>query len=162
MAKISCEEVLAYLSKHDTMVLATCSEGVSWATPVFFVNMEFNLYFFSDSKTRHCRNISLNPRVAAAISQNVFDSWQDIKGVQLEGTAAEVTDGPEKGRVTAAYLRKFPLVHSVIRDAAFGILFKRTLMYRLKTETIYFVDNSRGFAWKEGLNLKDLQGLGRN
>jgi len=150
--------VLAYLAAHNTVSLATVADGRPWAATVFYANVGTDLYFLSEPKTRHCTNILASGVVAATINEDYRD-WQQIKGVQLEGRAAEVSGKVALARALAAYLRKYPFVKQFltpgqllqgvqIAGKAFDIR-----IWRLRPERLYYLDNARGFSAREELPL---------
>lgn len=63
------EKALAYLESHNVMTLATHGPEGLWAAAVFCVSDDFKLYFLSAPTTRHGRNLTENPRVAATRSR---------------------------------------------------------------------------------------------
>ncbi len=150
--------VLAYLAEHNTVSLATVADGRPWAATVFYANVGTDLYFLSEPKTRHCTNILAGGVVAATINEDYRD-WQQIKGIQLEGRAAEVSGKVALARALAAYLGKYPFVKQFlgagsllqgvqIAGKAFDIR-----MWRLRPERLYYLDNARGFSAREELPL---------
>ena len=143
------ERVLDYLVSRSVATLSTAGPEGPWAAAVFFASSGFTLYFLSSPESRHCRNLSRDPRVAAAIHQDTSD-WRAIKGVQLEGTASELA-GEERAEAQRIYGRKFPLIASPppLIDAALS----RIRWYRLVPSRLYFLDNAAGFAHREELPL---------
>ncbi|MCP4360184.1 MAG: pyridoxamine 5'-phosphate oxidase, partial [Chloroflexi bacterium] len=73
------ERTLAYLRDHNVMTLATNGPEGLWAAAVFYVNVDFRLYFLSSPTTRHSLNIAARPAVAATIQEDYGD-WLAIKG----------------------------------------------------------------------------------
>lgn len=88
---LSKKTVLDFLHKHKLMVVATY--GVSpWIASVYYsFDNDLNLYFLSSPDTLHVKQIKSNKNVAVAI----VDSHQKVsdlkKGLQMTGTASEVT-----------------------------------------------------------------------
>jgi len=142
------QRVLEYLRTHNVMTLATSGPDGPWAAAVFYANDDFMLYFLSSPATRHCRDLTANPRVSAAIHEDYHD-WPEIKGVQLEGRVTEVAT-PNVGDVRRLYGQKFPLVGRLGQaPAAIVEAFKKIRWYRLEPDAVYFIDNSRGFGTRE-------------
>ncbi|MBX3613624.1 MAG: pyridoxamine 5'-phosphate oxidase family protein [Burkholderiaceae bacterium] len=56
------QRVLAYLGEHRVMTLATQGRDGPWAAAVFYASEGFDLYFLSSPSTRHCADLSANPR----------------------------------------------------------------------------------------------------
>jgi uncharacterized protein YhbP (UPF0306 family) len=104
MSDVLKREVLDYLASHNTMTLATCDAAVPWAATVFYSSDDLKLYFFSSPESRHCLNLTGNPRVAATIQEDYKD-WRLIKGIQLEGRVELVDSVIEKAKAIAVYAR---------------------------------------------------------
>jgi hypothetical protein len=125
---------------------------------VFYVNLVFALYFLSEPKTRHVRNIVSNPRVAATVNEDYRD-WREIKGVQMEATCGEVKGKRELARVFAAYVRKYPFVASFVSPGQLLAGMRiggRPLdvrMYRLTPTQLFYLDNARGFSSRQEVTI---------
>jgi uncharacterized protein YhbP (UPF0306 family) len=146
------------LAAHNTLTLATSGEGGAWAASVFYASDErCNLYFVSDLKTRHGRDMSREARVVAAINRDVA-SWDEVIGLQIEGRA-EVLAGIERVTALAAYLGKFIQVRRIFespREASEKLIATRlqsTAFWRLTPEWIRLIDSTRGFGWKREFRL---------
>ena len=150
--------MLTYLAAHNTVALATAQDGVPWASTVFYANLGTDLYFLSEPKTRHCQNLLADARVAGTINEDYRD-WQQIKGIQLEGHATEVTGKLELARALAAYLGKYPFVKQFLSPGQFlqgvqiaGKSFDIRL-WCLRPDRLYYLDNARGFSNRQELPL---------
>jgi uncharacterized protein YhbP (UPF0306 family) len=147
--------VLDYLRAHHVMTLATHGAGGPWAAAVFYVNDGFTLYFLSGPKSRHALNLAGHPRVAATVQTDYAD-WPEIKGVQLEGVAGEIT-GAEEKRARALYGGKFPVVGKLAKaPAAIVAALAKVRWYRVVPERLHFVDNSVGFGHRDEVELAAL------
>lgn len=156
------ETVLAYLRDHNCASLATCGPDGPWAATVFYASDGFDLYFFSSPKSRHSQNLDADPRAAATVNED-YSEWQAIKGIQLEGTVERLDGLVEKARALTVYVRKFPFVQSFFGapgDLATDMARKvtSTVMYRLRPERVYFVDNAKGFGKRGELSGEALHG----
>ncbi len=161
-------EVLEYLSSHTTMAIATCGGEAPWAAAVFYVNHGFVFYYLSDPHSLHSRNLASNPSVAATI-QGDYRDWREIKGVQLQGRAEKVTDRRENEEAERLYLAKYPFVNQWLLSLARksgavpglrslagnpGEVVRRlgsAVFYKVVANRVLFVDNSRGFGYREEL-----------
>lgn len=157
--------VLKYMQEHNTMVLASSAGNIPWSCAIFYASDGFNLYFLSATGTRHSRNIAVNSRVSATITEDYKD-WTRIKGVQLEGTAALVTGDEDKMKAIKVYLTKYPFVHPFVANLVapfprvFSFLQKlvKSLpaapsftttaaeFYRIEPQKVWFVDNEKGLG----------------
>lgn len=142
--------VLGYLERHNVMTLATAGPAGPWAAAVFYVNDGLRLYFLSSPRSRHCRDLSADPRAAATIQEDYRD-WPGIKGIQLEGRVAPLA-GAELERVRARYAAKFQVVADVAAaPPAIAAALAKVRWYALTPEALHFVDNSAGFGRRRRL-----------
>jgi uncharacterized protein YhbP (UPF0306 family) len=148
--------VLAYMASHNTMTLGTCCGDVPWTATVFYVNDRFRLYFFSAPESRHCQNLSVNPRVAVTIQED-YREWQKIKGIQLEGTVTSLESVLERAKALTHYGRKYPEVINVFANPASGPLYQAFLkvkFYCVLAERICYIDNEQGFGKRQEFSVK--------
>lgn len=132
------------------MTLATHGPAGPWAAAVFYVNEGLRLYFLSSPSSRHGRDLSADPRVAATIQEDYRD-WPEIKGVQLEGRVAPVAEA-ELGRIRSLYAAKFPVVANVSEaPPELAAALASVSWYALTPEALHFVDNSAGFGRRKRL-----------
>ncbi len=100
------------------------------------------LYFVSETKTRHSQNLASSARVAVTIHEDYRD-WRVIQGLQIEGECAQVSNPIESAKALALYAKKFPFV------AQLGAAMAKVSFYKITPRWIRFVDNTRGFGFKE-------------
>ncbi|MFD6176373.1 MULTISPECIES: pyridoxamine 5'-phosphate oxidase family protein [unclassified Isoptericola] len=85
------------------LVLATVdADGAPHASPVFFTQAGRDLYWVSNPRAHHSRNVATEPRVDAV----VFDSTRAIgagEAVYVTGRARQVPDDELAERCAAAY-----------------------------------------------------------
>ncbi len=146
------------LEAHTTATLATVGEDGPWAATVFFASdPALNLYFVSDHRTRHGRDIAAHPRVAIAINADCR-AWAEIRGLQITGRV-EMLDGSERAAGFERYLAKFhdlrPLLEAPISadEETIAKRLRAADLYRLRPDWIRLIDNSRGFGYKQELVL---------
>lgn len=140
------ERIIAYLQAHNTMTLATESKSIPFACSLFYVNDGLDLYFVSEAKTRHALNLAENFSVGVTISEDHRD-WRAIQGIQLDGTC-EMLGAIETARPLALYAKKFPFV------AQLGAAMAKVKFFKITPRWVRFVDNTRGFGFKEEIDLK--------
>lgn len=142
-------ETLDYLRRHQVMTLATRSADHVWAAAVFYVNYNFTLYFLSAEHTRHAQDIETNPWAAATVQED-YATWQEIKGIQLEGSVRRL-ECEERKRAIALYGEKYPFVNQVTGEIAAA--FARVNWYQIDPVRLYFIDNSKGFGHRDEVPL---------
>lgn len=140
------QRILAYLSSHNTLTLATGHDGKPFACSLFYVNDDFDLYFVSDPKTQHAENIALQPNVSAAIHEDYRD-WRAIQGIQLEGECKQLSNTIESSKALLLYASKFPFVAQLASAMA------KVKFFKITPRWVRFVDNTRGFGFKEEIQL---------
>lgn len=146
MSDAAREHLLAYIAAHNTLTLATEHNGKPFAASLFFASDGFTLYFVSDPKTRHAENLKGNSLIAATISEDQHD-WRAIQGVQIEGICKEIANENESTRAQDFYTRKFPFVDEL------GAAMAQIKFYKIEPTWVRFIDNTRGFGFKEEINL---------
>jgi uncharacterized protein YhbP (UPF0306 family) len=73
-------------------IATVCSDNSPWNTPVFYVyDEDLTLYWWSDSKSKHSRNIYHDGRVVITVYDSSPES--DAKGVYIKAQANEVSSG---------------------------------------------------------------------
>lgn len=147
------DAVQRYLRAHHVATLATSGESI-WAAAVFYVSDGTTLYFLSSPTSRHCSNLAANGSVALTVQEDYAD-WPDIKGVQLEGTASEIS-GSEEEHARRLYGQKFPLVGKLAQaPAAIVKAMAKVRWYKVVPTRLYFIDNSLGFGRRDEIDLSD-------
>lgn len=137
-------KILNYMAAHNTLTLATTNGQKPWAAALYYVNKDFILYFLSKPQSLHCQNLNLNPNVSVTINED-YKNWREIQGIQLEGRACQVTEKTEKARAMALYIKKYPFVKNFYSVSNLKNALLSVKLYKIVPETIYFVDNSRGY-----------------
>ena len=146
------------LEAHNTLTLATTDGQGAWAATVFYASDDqLNLYFVSDHRTRHSRDIAACPRCAGAVNADV-DEWLSVRGLQMSGEVS-VTKGLQRANALRLYLSKFSGVRALFekpQDAN-----EETIAQRLQAANLYqfapgwirLIDNSRWFGYKVEVEL---------
>lgn len=143
-----------FLDGIGTLTLATSSSDDPWAATVFFAaDSKFNIYFVSDHRTQHGRDMAANQRVAATINPEV-DNWHDVAGLQVRGTAS-VVEGVERAKAMALYLKKFPQIDALFarpegeHEETIAARLKAANFYKITPALIRVIDNQQGFGHRE-------------
>jgi len=137
--------MLEYLQAHYVMTIATVGEEGPAAAATFYVSRGLDLYFLSAPYSRHCRNMTSDPRAAVTIHEDCAE-WSDIKGVQMTAVGRELK-GAELAAAQHLYATKFPDVsNSEVDSGAIARALSRVSWYELAAVHVRFIDNSRGFG----------------
>lgn len=135
-----------YLNTSSVLCLATVQGEQPWVAPVFYSVFGDGLVFLSAPHTRHCQNIACNPRVSASIQKD-YNDWQDIKGIQLEGSVVIVPDA-HKPQVIERYSQKFPVTgESAPPEIAKAL--DKIQWFQLKVQRLLYIDNSQGLGYRQ-------------
>jgi uncharacterized protein len=152
-------QALQYVADHNTVSLATVGSDGPWATTVFYANADFTLYFLSEPKTQHVRNILGDPTIGATINEDYKD-WRQIKGIQMAATCGEVTGKIELARALATYVKKYPFVAQflspgqLLRGMQVAGKALDVRLYRVSPTRLLFIDNERGFSNRQEIPLE--------
>lgn len=127
-------------SENDTLTIATSDKNAPWVvTLVYAFDGDFNLYFVSEKKSLHSKQLGANPVVAVA----VHDKTGKMKGVQIQGKAFLVP----KSKIPSAlklFWRRFPWAKTwvVSPKQLFSLAFKDA-MYMVKPLKIYLLNKEK-------------------
>jgi uncharacterized protein len=131
------------------MVLATVgATGEPQTAPLFFVAAEdLVLYFISDKKSRHSRNLVERPLAALSIYTETRN-WKEITGIQIEGSAQRL-DNPDEIRVGhSLFQAKFPFIIS------FAAQIRSHEWFRFNPTWVRWIDNRVRFGHKIEISFK--------
>lgn len=142
------------------MTLATCADGMPWATDVYFAADRFDLVFYSSPRSRHCRTLAVNPACAATIHPLV-SSWREIRGLQLEGEVRPLVGAVATARALAAYVKKFPFAQNLMAHPTEAVgAFARATLHILRPSRLRYLDNALGIGTRYCLELADGKPVG--
>lgn len=142
----------AFLAAHHVMSLATVGPEGPHAANLFYACNGLALIWISDPKTRHSRDVEADARVAVTIAPDYSDFAQ-IRGLQIHGLAQRVSDNQRE-----AHLARLEARYAFLRQSAQGPqkmreAYAQAAVYRLDPQRVILIDNTRGFANKETLDL---------
>jgi hypothetical protein len=153
------DNIAAFLAAHTTLTLATVgAEGAPAAAAVFYAHdTRLNLYFLSEERTEHGRNLVADPRVAGTIHADGQD-WRGIRGLQVRGQARTVARS-ELAHAAAVYARKYAFVAGLLSGSGGpGVLagpLARARFWVLRPIWFRLIDNTVKFGFREELVLDE-------
>lgn len=142
-----------FVSENSVMVLATADAGLPWAAAVYYVYHRGGFCFFSDPDSRHIKQAQTTHKAAATIFA-CGTTWQQIRGIQMQGEIERIGPGLTAARIIADYLRKFSFSLDFFSSGteisleAFSSRFKVNL-YCFQPLQIYYLDNSIRFGFRQ-------------
>lgn len=134
------------IGSTQLMNVATVDEAVPWIATVFFIWHQEQFCFVSSERSRHIQAATQQPQVAATI-QPEPENWAAICGLQIAGKQVEVT-GVAQAKLLARYLARYPFVAA---NAMLSEKIKQSHFYAIQPQSIYLIDNRRGFAQRQQL-----------
>jgi uncharacterized protein YhbP (UPF0306 family) len=135
---------------QSTLTLATADASGPWSAPVYFVFSDDSFYFFSSPRSRHIQQAELSGQAAASLFADM-DSWQAIRGLQMEGSIERVRSISISLGVIAVYLARFPFTRDFFPGnptpdlEAFFTCFKARL-YEFSPKQVFYIDNRNGLG----------------
>lgn len=153
MTEDSQHPALRLAKTQRTLVLATADPD-PWSAPVYYLYSHDKFYFFSNPESRHIRAAIAQGRCAASVYRE-SETWQDIEGLQMEGTVQHIEATKEAFDVLPAYLAKFPTVKDFFNERAadlsrFCKLF-RAEFYAFTPTLVFYLNNHEGFATRSDI-----------
>lgn len=153
--------VKTFLGEHNTMTVATVGPwGEPQAAAVFYAaDEQLNLFYLSSPTSRHSQNLMHHARVAATVHAD-GQAWQEIRGLQIEGTVQQVEGPLMLAQAARTYAARYDFLRGLLGDAADGPAALRgpvagSRFYVLKPAWMRLIDNSQGFGHKEEWTLDD-------
>lgn len=156
--------VVEFMDSNTTMTLSCSLDDWPWAAAVYYARRSFALIFFSSPQSRHSQVFSRNPRAAGTI-HGEYSRWEDIKGLQIEGTIEPISSALDVARATTIYLKKYPFVGQFFSDpgaisTTLTSKVGRVALYVLRCQCIRYVNNREGLGSRWKLEIKDGRPVG--
>lgn len=127
------EPIIRFIGRHHVLTLATADEEGVWCSNLFFAydKAANRLIFSSGTDTRHARQMSRNPRVAASVVLETRLVGK-VQGLQIEGSVEPADD-----TARTLYLKRFP--YAAVMEL---------LLWQLRPDQLKLTDNTLGFGKK--------------
>jgi uncharacterized protein len=147
--------IAIFLDAHHVMSLATCGPQGSHAANLFYARDGLSLLWVSDRRSTHSANIGLNSQVSATIAPDYGD-FDEICGVQIFGTAHQL-DAAERYSARELLATRYPTLQRLSDWPMIEHAYSSAEAHRLVPNRIIMIDNRRGFAHKETLDLQPVR-----
>ena len=135
--------IAAFLQEQSTLALATTDErGEACVAPLFYIaDEQLSLFWLSSESSLHSENLKRVPRAAATIYRQT-EHWKEIRGVQLHGSVAVMTDSKRRSALIETYCERFRL------GTLFKVAISQSRLYALRPASFRFIGNSSVFRHK--------------
>lgn len=144
------KRIVDILDAANDLTIATQREdGYPQATVVSFVNDGLRIYLGTGAQAQKAKNMARNDKVAVAITLP-YQTWDQIKGVNLAGRAHRVSAPEEFRHVGELMFKKFP---QISQYATFGEEMELAL-FRIDPEIVSILDYSQGFGHTDLIDLR--------
>ncbi len=127
------QKIIKFIKRHHVLTLATSLDQRPYCANAFYAyDAQRNRFIFTSSlDTRHAKEMSSNPRVAASIV------WETklvgrIQGLQAEGVVVRADDSDRE-----CYIKRFP--YTAVADLT---------LWAIEPTMIKYTDNTLGFGKK--------------
>jgi uncharacterized protein YhbP (UPF0306 family) len=147
---------LAFLDAHHVMSLATAGPDGPHAANLFYARDGFALVWVSDPTSRHSLHVEGGAPVAATVAPDCAD-FQHARGVQIAGHAQRITDARERALARGLLETRYPFLRMAEMPGEVRDAYARADVYRLAPIRMVMIDNRRGFAAKETLELASVR-----
>jgi PPOX class probable F420-dependent enzyme len=131
-------EVEAFLAAGFRSHVSTLNrDGSPHVVPISYVVLNGRLTFWADNSSQKVVNLQRDPRIACVVDDGV--EFQELRGVEIIGTAELIDDQATSERVADLFSLKAPEEH---RDAA-----RSTLLALAAERTVVSVQPRRVSSW---------------
>jgi hypothetical protein len=136
------EMIASLLRQETTLALATADElGQPCVAPLFYLaGPDLSLYWLSSPSSLHSRNLERAPQASATVYRHAA-TWKEIRGVQMRGSVAVVTDPARRKALIKLYCEKFQL------GSVFRLAIGRSRLYAFRPAFFRYLDNSKRFGY---------------
>jgi len=140
-------------TSQKIMTLAVIWQGGAWSSPVYYLYWKKAFYFFSSPGARHIRGSrQMDGRAGASIFEDAL-CFDEIKGIQMNGSIEAVTVNRKGLAAAAAYLKRFAISHGKVDALTFIKQQYRASFYRFLPQGLIYMDNQVALGFKKELQM---------
>ena len=135
--RMTDEETAAFIESQKSLQVATIGpDGAPHLTTLWFAVVDGDIVFETFTKSQKSRNLERDPRITVLLEDG--DEYENLRGVQIAGTAALHTDEATVHRLaTEVMVRNTPGIGAeVLSDAAARMAAKRTAVVVKAEKTV--------------------------
>ncbi len=143
--------VLAQLAGHTVCTLATQNEDGAHAASLMYAHDGLELYWMSDPKSQHSRDLAADGRSAITVARQ-FDDFAAIQGLQMKGHAARIIDDAAEKRAMKLMAGRYPFL-AMFGAGKLARALAAAALYRFRPRCVTLIDNTRSFGFKQSLEI---------
>jgi uncharacterized protein YhbP (UPF0306 family) len=145
------DAILEELRNNTVLTLATIGESGAHAVSLMYAHDGFDIYWLSDPATRHSRHLESSRPAAVTIAAQQED-FETIKGLQIEGFGRRLMDKYAASAAFELLVARFPFMDR-FKIGKLARHLGAAEVYKFDSSRLTLVDNSRGFGFKQTLEL---------
>jgi uncharacterized protein YhbP (UPF0306 family) len=135
------------IDTSKVMSIAVGSTESAWSAPVYYLFDNKGFYFFSNPTARHIK-LSKNGLAGASIYRDDANI-KNLEGIQMSGTILKTPLNARSVLVAKKYCTHFKISGNTVDILEFFASKFHASLYCFKPETIYYMNNSKGFGSRE-------------
>lgn len=147
------QAIVSLLETNTVCTLATRGPDAPHAASLMYAWHDFNLYWLSDPEVRHSRDLGRDARCAMTIAGQ-FGDFREICGLQMSGHGGLAAEFGAEEHGRELLTRRFPFL-KVVASSKLTRALTAAAIYRFRPRRITLIDNTRGFGFKETLQVPD-------
>lgn len=152
--------ILDELRSNTVLTLATIDESGPHAVSLMYAHDGFDIYWLSDPKSRHSRHLEASRAAAVTIAAQQED-FTKIRGLQIEGFGRRLADTAISSAGFDLLVARYPFL-SRFGAGKLARHLGAAAVYMFDPSRLTLIDNSRGFGFKQTLELADRSGQAMN
>jgi len=145
------QAIVDALADHTVLTMATQGETGPHVVSLMYAYKEFDLYWLSNPAAGHSGHLGKGSRGAVSIARQ-YEDFQNIKGLQMSGQGLRLEQGAEAKDGFALLTVRYPFLRAFAAGELASHLDKAAV-YRFRPERITLIDNTRGFGFRQTLQL---------
>lgn len=135
------------IDTSKVMSIAAQGNGTVWSAPVYYLYDVKGFYFFSNPNALHIK-LSENGPAAASVYRDDADI-KKLAGIQMSGSILKCPLDARSVGVAKRYCRHFNISDTAMDILSFFESKFHARLYCFEPETVFYMDNSKGFGSRE-------------
>lgn len=146
--------LLVYLKSQRLMGLATFDKKPWICTVYFAADKDFNIFFVSSTRSKHCQDIEKNNKVSCVIYDSHTPNFSQKTGVQMQGIASQVRGWEKIETILKMWHKAAPGMEEVVNVKNMKDKVISSIVYQIKPTLIKFFNQK--LYGEDGYKIFDL------